>query len=70
MDLLKRGQSEEALKVFQQVLAMDPSHESAYELWQTVDHDIWLKMLVMSGEYEQVAKRFMGLASQGRKYSG
>lgn len=67
VDLLKRGQHEEALQIFQNVLAMDPSHDAAYELWQTVDHEIWLKMLVMSGEYELTAKRFMDLAAMGRK---
>jgi CheY-like chemotaxis protein len=67
VDLLKGGQHDEALRIFQDVLAMDPSHEAAYELWQVVEHEIWLKMLVMNGEYELVAKRFMDLAAMGRK---
>jgi len=67
VDLLQRGQKEEALAIFQQVLAMDPSHEAAYELWLKVDHEIWLQLLVMSGDYELVAKRLMTLASAGRK---
>ena len=67
VDLLKRGQNEEALAIFQQVLAMDPSHDAAYELWQNVDQEIWLKMLTLDGDYPLVAKRLMDLASVGRK---
>jgi len=64
---LAQGNNEAALQLFQQVLAQDPSHEDAYELWQSTSHDIWMKMLVLEGEYEIVAKRFMDLASLGRK---
>ena len=64
---LAQGNNEAALELFQEVLAKDPSHEDAYELWQSTSHDIWMKMLVLEGEYEIVAKRFMNLASMGRK---
>ena len=40
---LAQGNNEAALALFQQVLAEDPSHEDAYELWQSTSHDIWMK---------------------------
>ncbi|MEW6074329.1 MAG: HEAT repeat domain-containing protein [Planctomycetota bacterium] len=67
VDLLQRGQNEEALRAFQEVLALDPSQEAAYELWQKIDGEIWLKMLVLDGDYELVAKRFLSLAEAGRQ---
>lgn len=63
---LREGRKEDALRSFKEVLAMDPSQEAAYALWQSVDHDIWLQMLVDSGEMELVANRFMDLVNIGR----
>ena len=36
VEALMRGNIEEALKLFQQVLAEDASNADAYELWQSV----------------------------------
>ena len=66
VDLLRRGHHEEALRAFQQVLAMDPGHEEAYELWKSTDHSIWIQLMVEGGEFELVAKAIMGLADMGR----
>jgi HEAT repeat protein len=66
VELLRRGNDADALKQFTAVLAADPSHEQAYELWKSVDHKIWLDLLVKGGQYELVAKRLMGLAELSR----
>jgi HEAT repeat protein len=62
VELLRLGKDAEALQKFSAVLAADPTHEDAYELWKTTDHQIWLDLLVKGGQYELVAKRLMGLA--------
>lgn len=67
VDLLKRGDDAGALAKFQAVLAMDPGHDAAYELFRATEHEIWVEMLVKEGEFELVAKRLMGLAEIGRK---
>ena len=66
VELLRRGKDVAALAKFSSVLAADPSHEQAYELWKTTDHQIWLDLLVKGGQYELVAKRMMGLAEISR----
>jgi HEAT repeat protein len=67
VDHLSRGQNEEALAAFQKVLAEDPSNQVAFELWQSTSSDVWLKLLTLGGDYEQVAKRFLEIATLGRK---
>jgi CheY-like chemotaxis protein len=67
VDLLKRGQSAEALRKFQECLAMEPDAAQAYELFRTTDHGVWLDLLTQGGEYEQIARRLMELAKIGRK---
>jgi len=69
VELLKQGKEEAALEKFTAVLAMQPDHEAAYELWKDTDDDIWVDMLVKGGQYELVAKRFLDLASvqQGQR---
>src|SRR5688572_9278306 len=66
VDLLRRGRKEEALVAFQKVLAADPSQEEAYQLWKETDYDIWLDMMVESGEFQLVAKRIQELARIAR----
>jgi HEAT repeat protein len=66
VELLRRGKDAAALAKFSAVLAADPSHEQAYEFWKVTDHQIWLDLLVKGGQYELVAKRFMGLAELDR----
>jgi len=64
--LLRAGKDAEALVAFQKVLALDPSHQQAYELWKTTDHQIWLDIMVKQGDFELIAKRLQGLAAMGR----
>lgn len=66
VDLLNRGRDAEALVKFQQVLAADPSHEAAYELWKTTDHDVWLELLVKGGDFELIAKDMMSRVESAR----
>ncbi|MDP6955566.1 MAG: HEAT repeat domain-containing protein, partial [Planctomycetota bacterium] len=66
VDLLRRGRNGEALRAFQRVLAMDPGHAEAYELWKSTDNEIWVQLMVEGGEFELVAKAIMGLADMGR----
>ncbi len=67
VDALDRGADEEALELFQKVLAEDPSHQDAYELWQRTDNRVWLKMVTRGGELEMVFKALMEKARMGRK---
>lgn len=66
VELLQRGKDEEALAMFQKVLAANPSHEQAYELWKSTDHAIWLDILSKGGDYELISRRLQGLAEMGR----
>jgi HEAT repeat protein len=66
VDLLKRGDNAEALRKFQECLAMDPGSDAAYELFQNTEHQIWLDLLGEGGDYERVAARLMDLARVGR----
>ena len=66
LELLRQGQDEAALEKFTAVLAMQPDHEAAYQLWKDTDDEIWVDMLVKGGQYELVAKRFLDLASIGQ----
>ncbi len=64
---LRRGNTEEALKIFQGILADDPSHEAAYQLWKQADDQAWVEVLMAGGQFELIGKRLMGLAEVGRK---
>ena len=67
VELLARGRNEEALRAFQQVLAMEPTHEQALELWTSTDHKVWLEILKSQGDLELVGKRMMGLVEAARR---
>ncbi len=64
---LRLGNNEKALESFHAVLAMDLSGLDAFELWQSTDASVFHRMMSLGGESELVAKRFMDLASMGRK---
>src|SRR5262245_23480553 len=66
-DLFFRGKSEEALKVFQEVLAENPSNEEALKLYGQAGKEVFALMLMKGGEFESTAKRFLELATIGRK---
>ncbi|MDP6538700.1 MAG: HEAT repeat domain-containing protein [Planctomycetota bacterium] len=66
VEFLRQGKDEEALARFTQVLAAEPDHESAYEMWKSTDEDMWLTMLVKGGQFELFAKRVMSLSELAR----
>jgi HEAT repeat protein len=66
-DLYFRGKVEEALKVFQEVLAENPSNEQALKLYDQAGREVFALMLQKGGEFETTAKRFLELASVERK---
>ena len=50
-ELLSRDRKDEALRMFQKVLSMDPTSEQAYELWKSTDHEVWMEMLRERGDF-------------------
>ncbi len=67
VDLLQRDRKDEALRMFQKVLAMEPSAEQAYALWTATDHDTWLEILRSKGDIELVGRRMMALVDAARR---
>ena len=65
-DLYFRGKVDEALKVFQDVLAENPSHDDALNLYNQCGRQVCALMLVKGGEFETTAKRFIELATIAR----
>ena len=66
-DLYFRGKAEEALKAFQEVLNANPSNQQAFDMYRESGRQVMALMLVKGGEFEATAKRFLELASLGRK---
>lgn len=64
VELLKRGQTEEANAKFRAVLAADPSSDDAYNLVKSTDFKVFLEMLKAGGNSEQVAARLLDLSHQ------
>lgn len=67
VQLLRRGRTDEARAAFQKILAMNPSQESAYALWQATKSDVWTDLLVEGGDIGLAAKRLIELARLERK---
>ncbi len=67
IETLQRGNDEEALKILRKVLALDPTHEAALEIWQATDHKVWMDLLAREGDFERVALNMMALTRSGRK---
>ncbi|MEZ6014179.1 MAG: HEAT repeat domain-containing protein [Planctomycetota bacterium] len=65
--LLERGEKQDALRAFQRVLAADPSHEQAFELFMSTEREVVLQLLVEGGDFELVAKRFLERARAGQR---
>jgi AmiR/NasT family two-component response regulator len=66
-DLYFRNKPEEALKVFQEVLNANPSNQQAFDMYRECGRQVMALMLVKGGEFEATAKRFLELATLGRK---
>ncbi|MBM3988354.1 MAG: HEAT repeat domain-containing protein [Planctomycetes bacterium] len=67
VDLLQRDRKDEALRMFQKVLSMEPSAEQAYALWTGTDHDTWLEILRTKGDIELIGRRMMALVDAARR---
>jgi HEAT repeat protein len=67
VEALERGANEEALGLLQNVLNADLSNEAAYELWNSTENKVWLKLLTQGGELELVAQELVKKAQLGRK---
>src|SRR5262245_36313713 len=66
-DLYFRNKPEEALKAFQEVLNGNPSNQQAFDMYRESGRQVMALMLVKGGEFETTAKRFLELATMGRK---
>jgi len=66
-DLYFRNKPEEALKAFQEVLNANPSNQEAFDMYRESGRQVMALMLVKGGEFEATAKRFLELATLGRK---
>ena len=64
---LRLGNREEALAKFQQVLAADPSHEQAFEIWRKTDQDMWRWLMLEQGDIQKVAQELQSRARLRRK---
>ncbi len=64
---LRLGNREEALAKFQQVLAADPSHEQAFEIWRKTDQDMWRWLMLEQGDIQKVAQELQSRARVRRK---
>jgi len=60
--LYSRDQAEAGLAKMKELLASQPSQEEAFELVGQVSYSFWLDMLLLGGEHEQVATRFLELS--------
>ncbi len=69
VSLLKRGQADAANKKFREILAADPSSETAYMMVKDTDPEAFLEMLKAGGQAEQIATRLLELAhvAEGQK---
>ena len=67
VDLLQRDRKAEALVKFQAVLAMSPSADQAFELWNETPESVWLEIRREQGDFELVAKRIGDLVTSARK---
>lgn len=61
-----RGKHDEALKVFQEILADNPSNEDALAYYHAAGKEVFTLMLVSGGEFETTAKRYLELATIAR----
>ena len=65
--LYRLGKSAEALAMFEQVLADDPSHEQAFEVWRKTDQAVWQALLVRNDEISKIAQHLLTMATLGNK---
>ncbi|MGE0143326.1 MAG: HEAT repeat domain-containing protein [Planctomycetota bacterium] len=65
--LIRTNKAEEGLAKLRELVAASPDHETALGLVKTTDPAIWQLLLGMGGEYEQVTRHLMSVATEARK---
>ncbi len=63
----QRGDKQAAVDAFKNVLASNPANEDAYRMWQNVEQDLMLQMLLERGELGNLADRFLEKAKIGKR---
>ncbi len=63
-DLWQQGKAEEAGKILREILAKDPSQETAYDLLRKAEYQMFLDLLKAGGDTEHAVKELMRLAQQ------
>ncbi len=65
--LVMTGQKDKALPILEKVIQQDPSQAVAYELWTTIDTDIWHELILTKGEVGKIARSIIGKARAERE---
>ncbi len=64
---LHRGDTQQALRTFEGILAGGPSSEQMFELWKQTDSRDWLDLLTAGPQFELLGEQMSTLAGQGRR---
>lgn len=67
IDAYQSGDKEGAIEAFKAVLASNPANEDAYRMWQNVEQQLVLDMLLERGELGTLAERFLEKATIGKR---
>ncbi|MEZ5990181.1 MAG: HEAT repeat domain-containing protein [Planctomycetota bacterium] len=65
--LLWANEDEKALEKLREVLAANPGHEEAYQLWKETDARLWRYLLAKGGDYQKIADYLLSLSTVERK---
>lgn len=63
----RRGDKQAAIDAFKSVLASNPANEEAYRMWQNVEQQVVLDLLLERGELGTLADRFLDRARVGKR---
>ena len=61
------GNEAKAIEMLQKIVASDPSDQEAFEMWRSIDQEVWHALLVSNGELGKIAKFLVGKARVARK---
>ena len=63
----RTGNEALAIEILQKIVASDPSNAEAFEMWRSIDQEVWHALLVEKGELGKIAKFLVGKARVARK---
>ncbi|RKY21541.1 MAG: hypothetical protein DRQ55_04010 [Planctomycetota bacterium] len=66
IDAYRTGNASDAVELFKDALAQNPSQDEVYAVWSQVEQRVILDMLLERGDMGALAERFLGLAKLGR----